>query len=33
MGPHPESKRSDKAAHRWLGEAIYWASGKGIQDL
>lgn len=32
LGPHPESKRSDKSAHRWLGEAIYWASGKGIQD-
>ena len=32
FGPHPESKRSDKAAHRWLGEAIYWASRKGIQE-
>lgn len=32
IGPHPESQRSDVVAHRWLGEAVYWASRKGILE-
>ena len=30
FGPHPESPRSDAAAQTWFGEAVHWASRKGI---